>query len=79
MKTKFMTLEREKKETKKTKFTHVISSKTEIEETNVFYPTSFDNVLWIGFNNFYGDVFKAWDNGRENNFVIYFGEKGDEF
>lgn len=39
----------------------------------------FDNVVLIGRGNVYGDVFKAWNDGDENNFLIYIGVAGDEF
>ena len=42
-------------------------------------PENWDNVMWLGYNSVYGDVFKAWDNGSEDDFCIYFGIKGDEF
>ena len=77
MKTKFSTLDK-KKESKKTVFKKVVNEELEIEISNV--STEFwDNVLHIGFDEDYGDVFKCWDNSTENNFTIAFGEKGDEF
>ena len=42
-------------------------------------PSHFDYVEFVGHDVYYGDVFKAWDDGEENNFTLIFGEKGDEF
>ena len=76
MKTKFITLG--SKIVKKTVFTHFINSKIEISENIAFQPKNYENVLHIGYDKIYGDVFKAWKNEHDN-FVIYFGTKGDEF
>lgn len=42
-------------------------------------PSDYDNVLFIGHDIQYGDVFKAWNTNSQNIFTLYFGEKGDEF
>lgn len=77
MATKFMTLKSLLNEDKEnTKFTHVIL-KSSIETTTMT-PNSWNNVLWIGYDEIYGDVFKCWDN-NSNNFNLFFGIKGDEF
>ena len=82
MKTNFFTLEveeTEKKEPKKKKtvFTHYINAYKEIKKPSTM-ATDFENVLLIGRDKYYGDVFKVWDNDP-NDFAIYFGEAGDEF
>ena len=41
-------------------------------------PEHYDNVLFLGTDGDYGDVFKAWDD-EDVSFWLYFGEKGDEF
>lgn len=86
MATKFMTLDNMSKQPaiKRTVFTHVLNIRginnneiynSETEDT----PGQWNNVLLIGSDETYGDVFKCWDDGGENNFTIYFGVKGDEF
>lgn len=76
--TKFLTLQTLAiKEKKETKFQFFINSEMNVQECQN-EPNDFKNVLWIGYDIGYGDVFKAW-NDNENDFVIYIGEKGDEF
>lgn len=78
MKTKFMSLDEPKKEVKKTVFNHYLNEDLiPIEAENL--PEHYGNVLYIGNAHGYGDVFKAWDDGEEDMFTIFFGEKGDEF
>ena len=76
-----------------TKFMTLNEGKTKVEKTTSFdkqiwnggvesaeyTPDKFDNVLFLGNDFDYGDVFKAWDNESPNSFWIFFGEKGDEF
>lgn len=62
---------------KKTKFTTVITESYNVEETNL-PPSAFKNVVHIGKDEIYGDVFIAYDDDP-NIFTIYFGEAGDEF
>ena len=50
----------------------------EVEKTSD-KPENYDNVLHIGKDVDYGDVFKVWNNSNPNDFIIFFGEKGDEF
>lgn len=79
--TKFMTLpqmEGEKKETKKTVFKTLLAHDLTIGGT-ILTPFHWENVLFIGEDKKYGDVFKAWDSNAPNDYVIFFGEKGDEF
>ena len=76
--TKFITLDSKEKEVKETKFKKIVNEGLEIETSRT--STQFwDNVLHIGFDEDYGDVFKCWQNKTKNNFTIAFGEKGDEF
>ena len=76
MKTKFITLE--SKIVKKTVFIHYVNRDMEIKLYPDFQANHYENVLHIGYDKVYGDVFKAWKNEHDN-FVIYFGTKGDEF
>lgn len=66
-----------KKSLKKTKFTKVITESYDVEETDLM-PSVYKNVVHIGNDEIYGDVFIAYD-GNPNIFTIYFGEAGDEF
>ena len=72
-----MTLNSQKSEKKETVFTHYVNGRLEIVEGGVEVK-NFKNVLHIGCDDAYGDVFKAWDE-KENQFTIAFGTKGDEF
>ena len=74
-----MSLDRPQPVKKQTKFTHYVDSDKEIQSNETDDPSKWDNCLHIGTDEYYGDVFKVWDDGKENNFTIYFGEKGDEF
>ncbi len=62
---------------KKTTFTKAIYHTYKIKNAEDC-PLNYKNVLHIGYDKYYGDVFKAWDDD-ENDFVIYFGERGYEF
>jgi len=42
-------------------------------------PTNFDHVLFLGHDFYYGDVFKAWDDGHGDDYTIFFGVAGEEF
>jgi len=42
-------------------------------------PESYDNVEFIRHDKIYGDIFFAWGNAEEDNFTIFFGERGNEF
>lgn len=76
MATKYTSIEPiQKKE--KTVFRSVIESNFKITNTTAS-PESYDNVLHIGYDIFYEDVFKCW-NESINSFVLYFGTKGNEF
>jgi hypothetical protein len=75
MGTKFTTIEREKS-FKKTVFNGVLLLGN-VKPSKVL-PGVYDNIMWIGHDEHYGDVFKAWNYGQ-NSFTLYFGEKGDEF
>lgn len=75
--TKFTSLVSESKEKKETVFIHYLDSNKEMDFASS-KPSIFDNVLYIGRDENYGDVFKAW-NDDEIGFALYFGTKGDEF
>ena len=79
MATNFMSLDKKQKENKKTIFTHIVEFDKKIKETSFNKPEDYENVLYIGYDNDYGDVFKVWNEEEENNFIIFFGTKGDEF
>lgn len=76
METNFTTLERDYTKTKETVFSGIVSTRP--PEATLTKPTDFLNVLHIGYNKTYGDVFKCWDDDKKD-FTLYFGEKGDEF
>lgn len=75
--TKFMTLGYSKKTVKKTVFKTLLDDSFKIVNASV-QPENYSNVLFLGHDESYGDLFKAWDDDK-NYFAIYFGEKGDEF
>ena len=75
--TKFMTLGYSKKTVKKTVFKTLLDDSFKIVNASV-QPENYSNVLFLGHDESYGDLFKAWDDDK-NGFDIYFGEKGDEF
>ena len=78
MATKFTSLD-DNKEGKKTVFTKAVMKNLTINGT-ISQPDDFDNILHIGFDKYYGDVFKCWCNkDNVNEFIIYFGTAGDEF
>lgn len=71
----------EKKKPKKTGFTHIVYPKdfgTIKLEISKHSPCNFENILHVGKDLYYGDVFKCW-NLNEDVFYIAFGEAGDEF
>ena len=73
-----MVMGEQPKDIQQTVFTHMVNCYKEVEELND-KQQYWDNVLFIGHDVDYGDVFKVWDDGGENNFTICFGVKGDEF
>ena len=76
METKFKILKNEI--VAETVFTHYINKNMEIKSKPSYQATYYENVLHIGCDKDYTDVFKCW-NKDPNCFVIYFGTKGDEF
>ena len=62
---------------KKTVFKYYLNSCMVIEKTES-QPFNWENVLYIGHDPVYGDVFKCWDNEKDI-FTLFFGEVGDEF
>jgi len=67
----------EEKEVKKTVFEKFLTSRF-IVKLSEYTPNDWKNVKLIGRDEYYGDVFIAWDN-NPNDFGIYFGTAGDEF
>lgn len=79
MATKFISLDKPQPVKKQIKFTHYLDENRIVKENHNNYPSCWNNILHIGTDKYYGDVFKVWDDGNENYFTIFFGEKGDEF
>ena len=79
--TKFKVLQDDNsKEEKKTVFNHIVSHNGLTDyEVALTKPEEWDNVLHLGFDSIYGDVFKVWNDTDNSDFTLYFGEKGDEF
>jgi len=77
--TKFMKLpnNNNKEEIKKTVFTKFLTHELNIENSTL-QPENFNNIIHVGKDRDYGDVFKVWNNGNPRDFVIFFGIKGDE-
>lgn len=76
MATKFTTLDN-KQSKKETIFTHLVG--TDKKPIDVSEKASqWENVLHLGRDTHYGDVFKAWENEDEDGFCIFFGVKGNE-
>lgn len=79
--TKFINLGQlpeEQNKKKETVFTHLLES----DKTMIAYETSpkaYDTVIFLGYDNNYGDVFKAYKEDCLNKFTILLGIKGDEF
>lgn len=48
-------------------------------QTTYSKPGDYDYVEYLGSSINYGDVFKAWNDGADDAFVIYMGTKGHEF
>ena len=63
----------------KTIFEKCLQTNFEVSFKVKFSPEDFDHVLHIGYSQDFGDVFKAWKNGHEAAYFIYFGIAGDEF
>lgn len=74
MATNFMRLENNRK---KTIFEYCLGVDMTLEDAQT-QPQDWDNVLHIGEDTIYGDVFKCWNDGV-NGFYIFFGKIGNEF
>lgn len=74
--TKILTINSEPK--RKTVFTKILNYAFEVKDSENS-PDSFDNVIFIGHDRCYGDVFKAYDDGDEEDFTLFFGVAGNEF
>ncbi len=64
---------------RETVFTHVLGSDKKAVQLYTNLAPDKDNIIHLGCHQDYGDIFKAWMNGKENEFSIYFGVAGDEF
>ena len=76
-KTNFLTLDKMIKTEQKTVFKKMVGADFEMEKIECLTPDDYDNVLYLGYDEDYGDVFKCWNH--ESDFAIIFGEKGNEF
>ena len=63
---------------KRTVFTGFIDSDKTYSEQHLSNSHDHEVVIFLGYDECYGDVFKAYDDDL-NNFTLYFGIKGDEF
>ena len=74
-------IDREVKETKKTVFTHDVGVVKCIPMIykSIEKPEYRHNVMFLWHDKQYGDVFRVWKNGSENDSLICFGTAGDEF
>ena len=61
---------------KETKFLKCVTTNT-VDDNEETFPEMYETVIYVGEDISYGDVFIAYDS--PNNFVIFFGEAGDEF
>ena len=77
-KTNYLTLDKMVKTEQKTVFKKIVTYDFKIKEIEWTTPQDYDNVLYLGHDGDYGDVFKCWSED-ENDFAIIFGEKGNEF
>ena len=70
-----------KNNSKKTVFEKVLTFDFVIEKAGAGYCLDvYEKVEFIGHDESYGDVFKAYhDADDDNNFTLFFGVKGDEF
>lgn len=79
MATKYMTLDKtQNPEGKRTVFENIVEvdSATNVDGLDT---DDYDNVLFLGHDQQYGDVFKAWNDAEPDDFTLFFGAKGDEF
>ena len=68
-----------KNNSKKTVFEKALSFDFIVDDA-IGNVTDYEKVEFIGYDESYGDVFKAYhDENDENNFTLFFGVKGDEF
>lgn len=66
------------KKVKETRFKYFLGNLEDAPQIAYQTPKNYDNVIFIGHDSLYGDVFKCYYNDP-NHFVLCFGEKGDEF
>ena len=74
--TKFIDNTTAKKVIKETVFKELLNSSKKIEPAT-WGPDDYETVEYIGYEQYYGDVFKASNGDR--GYVLYFGVKGSEF
>lgn len=73
-----MTTQR-KNNSKKTVFEKVLSFDFIVDDA-IADVADYEKVEFIGYYEYYGDVFKAYhDANDDNNFTLFFGVKGSEF
>lgn len=79
--TKFINLGQlpeEQNKKRKTVFTHLLECDKEMIEYDG-EPEDYDVVIFLGHDESYGDVFKAYHDYCPSKFTILLGIKGDEF
>lgn len=72
-------LQKPERKTDPTVFHKVLYSENLTFNSAHYNPSSFDYVEYLGKNTRYGDMFKVWKEGREEEFYIYVGVAGKEF
>ena len=78
MATKFMTIESNpRKSTQFKSYLDISPDGLMVRSVTTASPDQWDNVMFIGHDRRFGDVFKCWDNDCDD-FAIFFGTKGDE-
>jgi len=61
----------------KTVFERIVYKDATTDRFNELAPKDFTDVMFLGHDTSYGDVFKIWNKDPEN-FIIVFGKKGNE-
>jgi len=77
--TKYSKMEVKKEVKKKTVFRKALSFDLTVKDNVQFEPENYENVIWLGYDRNYGDIFKVFNDDYVDSFTIYFGEAGDEF
>lgn len=71
-------LQKPERKTEPTVFHKVLYSDLTLNSSR-FAPLDFNYVEYLGKSTRYGDMFKAWKEGEEENFYLYVGIAGKEF